>query len=342
VHTINKKSDRKVHLTFLTGDNHILQSCSSVLDIKARACLYFKDAYPPEIHVFFPGGTNLLEEALPAPPRVSASLVSGDRSRVAFWESSFFALASIGEKKARRCLDELEKLKTDYIRRKCRYCIENNEVGHVEALLENGAHVNHRFENGDTPLTIASKHGRTEVIRTLLHHTADVNQKTLKGGTPLNCACFKGNSEIMEMLLKRNADVNRSGGDGVTALMLASLRGHVEIVGALLRSAANINESSDNGSTALTLASQRGHKDVVKILLQCRDIYPNYERAAALAAQKGYTEIVKVLQNNAKTPSRGKGIIRKRKNTTERTVVLCGFFVSIFISIFIGLVGFFN
>lgn len=143
--------------------------------------------------------------------------------------------------------------------------------GHVEIvtmLLDNGADVNAKNNDGNTALMLASKKGQTEIVSMLLAAGADVNAKVIYGNTALIVASGNGHKEIVAILLEKGADVNIKSDFGGTALMLASLRGHTEIVAKLLEKGADVNAENNYGQTALSLASLNGHTDIVKLLKQ--------------------------------------------------------------------------
>jgi ankyrin repeat protein len=64
-----------------------------------------------------------------------------------------------------------------------------------------------------------------------------VNAKQPGGNTPLTIASAKGHSDIVRLLLAAKADVSAADDDGKTGLMLALQNDHAEVA-ELLRSAA--------------------------------------------------------------------------------------------------------
>jgi ankyrin repeat protein len=66
-------------------------------------------------------------------------------------------------------------------------------VDRVVALLDQGAAVNSRDRNGDSPLAMAASKGNEGLVDTLMRAGADVNLANLAGVTPLMGAAFSGN-----------------------------------------------------------------------------------------------------------------------------------------------------
>jgi ankyrin repeat protein/serine/threonine protein kinase len=194
----------------------------------------------------------------------------------------------------------------------------------AKLLLEKGADVNAKNDNGETALMWAAKNGHIKIVQHLLEKGADVNAKIesnvwRNGGglTALIIAAANGHTEIVKLLLEKGADVNAKtessvwdNGGGLTALISAAAKGHTETVQLLLEKGADVNAKKDNGETALMGAARDGHTEIVKLLLEkgadvnAKDI--NGGTALMWAAYNGHNETVQFLLEkgadvNAKT-----------------------------------------
>ncbi|XWS57885.1 hypothetical protein CRYUN_Cryun09bG0211700 [Craigia yunnanensis] len=95
------------------------------------------------------------------------------------------------------------------------------EVRTVQKLIENGAVINGRDQNGWTALHRASFKGRIDAVRLLVDKGIDVDSTDEDGYTALHCAVESGHTEVVELLVKKGADVEARTNKGVTALQIA-------------------------------------------------------------------------------------------------------------------------
>jgi ankyrin repeat protein len=75
----------------------------------------------------------------------------------------------------------------------------------VRCLVDNGADVNARDEDGATALELAVSGGHWEVVKWLLDKGADVNTRDRFGKTPLTMAASRGLLQIAELLKRHGA-----------------------------------------------------------------------------------------------------------------------------------------
>jgi ankyrin repeat protein len=144
----------------------------------------------------------------------------------------------------------------------------------VRLLLDNGADIEARDDEGATPLISAAAYGQIEIFELLIQRGASIRARDKRGMTPLmaaacECALSTMNStyDIVRILLEKGANVNAQDHDGVTALMTAAAGfGSAAIVRLLLDHGANPAARNKRGETALTLAAQQDRQDKVRLL----------------------------------------------------------------------------
>ena len=87
---------------------------------------------------------------------------------------------------------------------------KEGDLPKVNSLIEGGADLNVRNENGATPLHFAADRGHKDVAELLISKGADVNAETKRGFTPLHGAARSGNKDLVELLISKGANVNAS------------------------------------------------------------------------------------------------------------------------------------
>ena len=120
------------------------------------------------------------------------------------------------------------------------YAAEQGNHAVVKLLLQKGAGVNVRTNEGMTPLHEASAGGHTEIVFTLLD-TGAMQLKTRNGTTPLHSATEGGHDDVVQALLDTGAEVHATTKSGNTPLHLASWDGNGTIVQMLLDKGTDVN-----------------------------------------------------------------------------------------------------
>ena len=124
-------------------------------------------------------------------------------------------------------------------------CAEKGHLNVARALIEAGADVNAKDNEGLTPLYMCALGGHLEVARALIEAGADVNAKKDNGVTPLHMCAYTGHLEVSRALIEKGADVNAKEDDGVTPLYVCTqeghLEGHLEVARALIKAGSNFN-----------------------------------------------------------------------------------------------------
>ena len=152
-----------------------------------------------------------------------------------------------------------------------RFAKDNNLEKLVELLENNGA--KDVFDEKiakelGAKLIKACQGEEKKDVKELIDMGADVNQKDEDGKTALMNASDKGQKEFVELLIQNGADVNECNGYGTTAFMMASMNNHKEIVEILIQQGVDVNHRDRDGDTALIMASNYGDKEATELLIQ--------------------------------------------------------------------------
>jgi hypothetical protein len=130
-------------------------------------------------------------------------------------------------------------------------------------VLELGANVNQRDQQGLTPLMLATKRNNLTLVQCLVVELgADVNLAMANGGwTPLTIAARRGNLAVVRCLIEFGAEVGAMDTDGTTSLLESARDGQYGTVQYLLEIAvANIDYANNFGNNVWEM--MRRHLDL--------------------------------------------------------------------------------
>jgi hypothetical protein len=126
-------------------------------------------------------------------------------------------------------------------------------------------------DNRETALQVACYWGRLAMVLCLvLELGADVDTKDDDGLTPLHIAAVAGNIDMLRCLLNDlNADVDKEHSTGATASLFAADTGHLNVMRCLVREhGADINHANNFGETALIIAAANNEAALAKWLVK--------------------------------------------------------------------------
>ncbi|WP_353281703.1 ankyrin repeat domain-containing protein [Wolbachia endosymbiont (group A) of Aleiodes leptofemur] len=109
------------------------------------------------------------------------------------------------------------------------------DLEHLFDVSSNNKEVNIKF----ALLHLSALHGYKDIVTTLLDRGANVDEKNNDGCTPLHIAAEFGHTEVVIALLDRGANVNEKNNYEWTPLHIAARNSHTEVVTVLLDKGAN-------------------------------------------------------------------------------------------------------
>ncbi|MGN9812876.1 ankyrin repeat domain-containing protein [Micromonospora sp. BQ11] len=161
--------------------------------------------------------------------------------------------------------------------------VKANDIGEVERLIAAGADLDERapmvggYDDDYTPLGIAARDGRTDIVRVLRDAGADPRRVNgLMRATPGHEAAYFGHAEVVRTLTEKRGeagapelDIDAQGPyNGFTALHDAVWHGHREAARALLEAGARTDLRSHTGRTPRDLALIYGYDALARLLAE--------------------------------------------------------------------------
>ena len=130
--------------------------------------------------------------------------------------------------------------------------------------------VNRRDSSNDyeTALHCATNKSHADVVQVLIDAGADIDTKNEDGDSPLHCAIDSGALEVVKVLVRGVAGVRLTDDDGHACHILAASNGHTETVRYLVGlPEVDVDSRDSNNETALHCAARELHPEVVQVLI---------------------------------------------------------------------------
>lgn len=182
--------------------------------------------------------------------------------------------------------------------------IYSKDERQIKGLISSRNNVDTADKWGNTPFMAAAyKGGRIGIMRLLIDAGAQVDTKNNNGDTALMLAVYgdkeKEKKEVVQFLLTVKADLETMNNQELTPLMIAALNGHTESLKLLIVNGAKLEATGKQGRTALALAVDNERNDSVKALIAAKaDIEARDQFSFTplmIAAMKNEPHIVKLL-----------------------------------------------
>lgn len=155
-----------------------------------------------------------------------------------------------GERKPQDIDAIVEQLNYGALPPLARAIVNNNEALVERLLRDNPDLINTPLEDGTTPLILAIKHDKPDMVTALLKHDAQVNQVAYRGVNAVQVAAQRGDLKILKTLLEAGGIPVHSDDQGRDAFMSAIELGQAAAASLLLEHI--LEDSGSSGSIAKT------------------------------------------------------------------------------------------
>ncbi|KAM3849980.1 dynein axonemal heavy chain 12 [Diretmus argenteus] len=146
--------------------------------------------------------------------------------------------------------------------------VEEGLIENADFLLQHGAEPDCQDQDQDSPLVVAIRSDRSDLVKLLLSQGSRVNQGIFHGRRPLHEASRLGRTMLVTLLLEAGAHPDPRSHYGLTPLALAAQGGHLEVVDTLLKRGADVLSQAQDEASILFEACASGDPAVIKLLLQ--------------------------------------------------------------------------
>ncbi|RYP73656.1 hypothetical protein DL771_003544 [Monosporascus sp. 5C6A] len=182
------------------------------------------------------------------------------------------------------------------------WAAENGRLAVLKLLLEKGAQIEVRDEDGKTPLILATEQGHEAIARLLIENGAQIEARDPDGDTPLGYVTWYGYEAMTKLLIEKGAQIEAKGTNGKTPLIFATEQGHEAIARLLIENGAQIEATDKHGSTPLDFAIGNKSEALVKLLIekgaQIERRHEDGKTPLIYATTLGHEAIVRLLIEN--------------------------------------------
>ncbi|HON56888.1 MAG TPA: ankyrin repeat domain-containing protein [bacterium] len=222
--------------------------------------IFFLAAVVMALFVFFACSANNLKDITESYSDIFRAIASNDEQTAL---SLINAMASVTENVQNTVKSEIAEI--------IQKSIENGYLSVLQKLAEKGLNFNISLIDDwkSTPLILACKLEKNDIIDFLLAQKVDLNKFDEQGKNPLLYVCEKGNFEIAKKLIEAGADVNVvETVSNQTPLVFAILHKNVEMVKYLLSKGANKNilVGQDKNTELEKVAKLQSTEEIYKLI----------------------------------------------------------------------------
>ena len=139
---------------------------------------------------------------------------------------------------------------------------QNDQTNVAKFLITNGATINAKDKDENTPLHFAAGNGNIGIAKLLIENGAIIDAQNKYGTTPLfktiKTTKYVSHTDIANLLIEKGADINAKNEVGYTPLHEAAWASSTDMVNILIDQGAKVDITDQWGQTALDIAKRGG------------------------------------------------------------------------------------
>ena len=180
--------------------------------------------------------------------------------------------------------------------------VVSNDLNSVHDILaKDRSSVNYCHESsGDTPLILAARYQRYEILKELVNSGAGIEHFNFDGKRSLHEAAYNGCALCVRFLLNQGAQVDSLKRADWTPLMMACAKGHLDVIKLLIDFGADIHRKNKDGWTCFHIVCREGFVKIMEYLFHidnttCSTVSNNGRTPLHTSCMHGKIESVKFL-----------------------------------------------
>ncbi|WP_386086930.1 ankyrin repeat domain-containing protein [Wolbachia endosymbiont (group A) of Norellia spinipes] len=172
-------------------------------------------------------------------------------------------------------------------------------ISEVTGLVNQGANVNTKDRDGNTPARNAVLKGHFGIIKYLVEKGVSLKAEDHYCGPPTCNAAYSGHLNILKYLISKCVDINDTDKNGWTPLHFAAWRGYLEVANFLIEKGADINAENIFGRKPIHIAAENNNKNIIEFFLSKGVDIDNADRYGRTplycASRNGHLDLVRYL-----------------------------------------------
>lgn len=147
--------------------------------------------------------------------------------------------------------------------------LKNNNYNEAEALLSQGAKIDHKNSKNESLLWNGLNLNNLKMMKWLLEKGLDINELNSSNESLISKSIINNNIEMLLFILEvSDKNINVISKKGLSPLMIACSENKKEIIEILISFGCNINIQNQYGNNALIIAADKSDKEIIELLIK--------------------------------------------------------------------------